>query len=64
MENFLNKLNEICGTKLNYILDYSNHDIDIYFRNLKYLEKKIINYFQFEENLSKNPSTENIFHEK
>jgi hypothetical protein len=64
MENFLNKLNEICGTKLNYILDYSNDDIDIYFRNLKNLEKKIINYCKFEENMSKNPLIENVFHDE
>ena len=61
MENFLNILNEICGTKLNFILDYSNEDIDVYFKNLKILEKKIINYCKFEENIIKNPIIKNVF---
>ena len=60
MENFLNILNEICGTKLNFILDYSNEDIDVYFKNLKILEKKIINYCKFEENIIKNPIIKNV----
>ena len=64
MEKFLNKLNEICGTKLNIILDYSNDDIEVYFRNLKILEKKIINYCKFEENITKKPLFENIFHDE
>ena len=64
MENFLNKLNEICGTKLNFNLDYSNEDIDVYFRNLKMLEKKIINYCNFDENITKKPLIENIFHDE
>ena len=64
MEKFLNKLNEICGTKLNIILDYSNDDIEVYFRNLKILEKKIINYCKFEENITKKPLIENIFHDE
>lgn len=64
MEKFLNKLNEICGTKLDIILDYSNYDIDVYFRNLKILEKKIINYCKFDENITKKPLIENIFHDE
>ena len=64
MEKFLNKLNEICGTKLDIILDYSNDDIEVYFRNLKILEKKIINYCKFEENITKKPLFENIFHDE
>ena len=64
MEKFLNKLNEICGTKLNIILDYSNDDIEVYFRNLKILEKKIINYCKFDENITKKPLIENIFHDE
>ena len=64
MEKFLNKLNEICGTKLDIILDYSNDDIEVYFRNLKILEKKIINYCKFDENITKKPLIENIFHDE
>ena len=64
MEKFLNKLNEICGTKLDIILDYSNDDIEVYFRNLKILEKKIINYYKFDENITKKPLIENIFHDE
>jgi len=64
MEIFFNKLNEICGTKLNFNLDYSNDDIDVYFRNLKILEKKIINYCKFEKNVTKNPLIENVFHDE
>ena len=64
MEKFLNKLNEICGTKLDIILDYSNDDIEVYFRNLKILEKKIINYYKFDENIIKKPLIENIFHDE
>ena len=64
MEKFLNKLNEICGTKLDIILDYSNDDIEVYFRNLKILEKKIINYCKFDENFTKKLLIENIFHDE
>ena len=47
-EDFVNQLNEMIGKKFNFILDFSNDNIDLYLKHLNKIKNKVFEHLKFE----------------
>lgn len=47
-QDFVNQLNEIVGKKFNFILNFSNDDIDIYSKNFNKIKNKVFEHLKYE----------------
>ena len=48
-QEFVNKLNEIVGKKFNFILDFSNDNIETYKKNLNRIQNKVLEHLNYEK---------------
>ena len=47
-QDFINELNEMVGKKFNFILNFSNDDIDLYLKHLNKIKNKVFEHLKFE----------------
>ena len=47
-QDFINELNEMVGKKFNFILNFSNDNIDLYLKHLNKIKNKVFEHLKFE----------------